>query len=80
METIFIVFCVILITCISLIFGIMINIRAIMKRIHGQLQRLDTKLEYVPFPRNQLLNLERFAQKLKKIVWGIRSIKPGEDK
>ncbi|MFC1729295.1 hypothetical protein ACFL6I_03065 [candidate division KSB1 bacterium] len=59
--------------------AIMINIHSIIRQIHTQIQELDSKLTYVQFPENHIVNLERLSSTLKKIVRGIRSIGPGND-
>ena len=66
----------ILVVCILMAVGIMVNIRLIINRINNQLLELDSKLKHVPFPKTRLVNLEQFALRIRKIVNGIRSIRP----
>ncbi len=54
------------------------RIRSDLYNINEQLEELDTKLENVPFPQNHIADLEKFAIKLKKIVQGLKGIKPGK--
>jgi hypothetical protein len=67
---------VILAGCIAVSAGLLMDIRKIMNRIFGQLREVDSKIQSLPLPRNQIINLEILATKLKKIVLGFRSIKP----
>lgn len=76
MNILIIICCVILAGCIVVSAGLLVDIRKIMKRIFGQLREVDSKIQSLPLPGNQVVNLEMFAAKLKKIVLGFRSIKP----
>jgi len=71
--------CVILLACFGISLGLMYSIRIIIKQIFEQLRELDARMEHVPFPKNHLINLEQFTLRLKKIILGIRSIKPGSN-